>query len=235
MKKQSSLIISVGLIVAGVLFLGANLAGMLFGFRLWQLWPLIIVAVGWGLVLPPLLVRGRRGLGGMFIAGMPVLTTGAILLFASIFRGWHVWRWLWPWEVLGVALGFALAALWMHVPWLLFPAIVIGANGLLFQFCAITGWWQVWSVLWPIELLAVGIALLVINPTKATSGRRKAGIMLCWLAMLGFGLSFLSALLSAFIPAWWLWRWVSAIGLILAGVGVLLFGGSCASPAAVRE
>lgn len=235
MNKQSSLVISVGLIGAGVLFLAANLAGMLFGFRLWQLWPLIIVAAGWGLVLPPLLSRGRRSLGGMFIAGLPVLTTGAILLFASLFRWWNVWSWLWPWEVLGVALGFLAAALWMRVPWLLFPAIVIGANGLLFQFCAVTGWWQVWSVLWVIEPLAVGAALLVISPEKATPGRRKAGIMLCGLAGLGFGLSLMGTLLATFLPVWWLSRWLVAIGLILAGVWVLFFGGQCASPAAVRE
>lgn len=233
MGKQGSLIVGGGLIMAGLFFLGANLAGMVFGFRLWQLWPLIVVAAGWAFVLPPLLARGRRGLGGMFIPGLPVLTTGAILLFASVFPRWNLWRWLWPWEVIGAALGLAFAAFWMRVPWLLFPAIIVGANGLLLQFCAITGWWQVWAVLWVIEPLAVGVALLVIDPAKASAGRRKAGIILCALAVLGLGLSFAGAFLSAFIPVWWVWRWIVALSLILAGVWLLL--GQRVAALAARE
>ena len=96
MNKQLSIAVSIVLIFTGVVTLVFILAGSVFNFRIRQLWPLTIVVSGLLFVLPPLLVRGKRGLGGLFIPGIPVLTTGTILLFASVFRQWNAWAWLWP-------------------------------------------------------------------------------------------------------------------------------------------
>jgi hypothetical protein len=224
MSKQLSIVISIVLIMVGLLALAFSLAGPVFGFRIWQLWPLAVVTAGALFVLPPLLVRGKRGLGGLFIPGMPILTTGTLLLFASVFRLWDVWEWLWPQEVLALALGFLFAAIYMRNVWLLIPAIVVGANGALMQFCAITGFWRVWAVMWAIEPLSVGLALLAVHVRRRSAGLLVAGVALCALAVVGAVESLAIVSLSAIFPAWWLWRWVGPVTFILAGVGLLVWG-----------
>ena len=72
MSKRLSIISSVALILIGATSLVFTFVGAIFGFRVWQLWPLIVIAAGLAFVLPPLLVRGKRGLGGLFIPGPPV-------------------------------------------------------------------------------------------------------------------------------------------------------------------
>ena len=223
MNKQLSIVLSIILIMVGLLTLAFSLVGPVLGFRVWQLWPLTVVAAGALFVLPPLLVRGKRGLGGLFIPGMPILTTGTILLFASVFRTWDVWSWLWPQEVLAVALGFLFAAIYMRNVWLLIPAIIIGANGVLMQFCAITGLWSVWAVLWAIEPLSVGLALLAVYASRRSAGLLVAGLTLCALAVLGAVESVAIVSLSALFPVWWLWKWVGPVTVILVGVGLLVW------------
>ena len=223
MNRQLSTVFGIALIMVGVLTLVSALAGPVFGLRVWQLWPLLVVGAGALFVLPPLLVRGKPGLGGLFIPGMPVLTTGMILLFASLFRAWNVWAWLWPQEILALALGFLFAAIYMRNIWLLVPAIILGANGVLMQFCALTGFWRVWAVLWVTEPLSVGLALLAVNVKRRSAGLLVAGVTLCALAVVGAVESIAIVSLSAIFPVWRLWRWVGPVTFILAGVGLLVW------------
>lgn len=182
----------------------------------WRLWPLVVVAAGLLFVVSPLLVRGRRGLGGLFIPGVPILTTGGILLYASVLDAWHAWEWLWPLEILAVAAGFLLAAVYMRAIWLLFPAIVVGANGALLQFCAVTDLWESWAMLWAIEPLSIGLAFLLINVKQRARGLFIAGLILCVVAAAGL------IGMTAVFPGWLL---VNALGpaiLVLAGVLMLV-------------
>ena len=231
MNKRVSIVVSIVLIIVGLLALFFSLTGPIFGFRVWQLWPLIVVLAGLLFVLPPLLVRGKPGLGGLFIPGMPVLATGTILLVASVLRQWHVWTWLWPLEITSLALGFLFAAIYMRNVWLLIPAIIIGANGALMQFCAITGLWRVWAVLWVVEPLSVGLALLAVNVKRRSPGLLVAGLTLCGLAVVGAVESVAVISLSAILPAWWLWRWVGPATLIVVGLGLLVWSIVRRSPA----
>jgi hypothetical protein len=191
--------------------------------QLWRYWPLSVICVGVALVLPPLLFRGRRGLGGMFIPALPVLTTGGLLLFSSVFDWWEAWSWLWPFEVLSVAVAFLLAAAYMRVIWLLIPSIIIGANGLLFLFCAVTGLWEVWAVMWTIEPLSVGLALLLIGGIKRRHGLMLAGLILCIIG--GVGLVGMASVMSlAWFASWvWLFRFLVPIALVLVGASLLVW------------
>jgi hypothetical protein len=184
------------------------------------------VSLGLLFVCPPLLVRGNRGLGGLFIPGVPILVTGGILFFASVFDAWGAWARLWPLEVLAVALGLALAAIKIRTIWLLLPAIVVGANGLLLQFCALTGLWGAWAVLWPIEPLSLGLAFLVIGTKK-----RLFGLVVASAVFLGLGGISLVGM-TAILPGWWLLNLVGPAALILAGIVVLGWGALRRSPAA---
>jgi hypothetical protein len=201
-----------------MLGLVASLFGIdLLGFVL-RFWPVAISAVGLAFVLPPLLVRGKRGLGGLFIPGVPILVTAGILLVASVLDGWAIWSWLWPMEVQAIALGFLIAALYMDVSGLLIPATIIGLNGLVFQFCAFTGLWGWWSVLWTVEPLSVGLALLLAGARNGSAGVLKAGMILCAVAAAGF------LLMIAVVAGGWLFRLVGPALVILTGLALLGWG-----------
>ena len=229
MNKQTSTALGVVLIALGLLTMAFTLGLPMLGlsmwnvFQPWRLWPLTVVSLGLGFVLPPFLFRQKRGLGGLFIPGVPILATGGILFFASALNWWRAWEWLWPIEVLSVAAGFVLASIHLRVIWLMIPAIVIGANGLLFQFCAITGLWDVWALMWTIEPLSVGLSLLIIGARKRSSGLMTAGILLCGIG--GVGLVGMAAILSlSWIAAWlWVLRFVVPTILVLTGTLLILW------------
>ena len=221
MNKRVSTLVGIFLILLGGMALLFNIALPMLGIRwhwgIWRLWPMIVVGLGAFFMLIPFLWPHKRGLSAFFIPGAPVLATGGILLFTSVFNVWGAWEWLWPVEVWSVAVGFALAALFMRNVWLMIPAIIIGANGLLMQFCALTGWWEVWAVLWTIEPLSVGVALLVAYARKRRSGLLVAGTILC--AIAAFGLMGMLAVV-AIRPGWWVLNMVGPVMLI--GIGLVL-------------
>jgi hypothetical protein len=223
MNKRFSILAGIVLILMGALALTFNLVAPTIGLDVWRwgtwrFWPLLVVGGGLLFVLPPFLVRGRRGLGGLFIPGVPILTTGGILLLASVFNTWGVWAYLWPLEILALALGFLFAAIYMRLVWLVIPAIVVGLNGLVLQFCALTGLWSAWAVLWTVEPLSVGLSLLVISVVKRSGGLFVAGLILCGLT--GIGVLGMLTILSE-------WRLLGLLGpaiLILAGFLLLIQG-----------
>lgn len=235
MNKRVSTLVGLFLILMGGLLLLSNVVLPLFGIRswywsVWRLWPMIVVGVGAFFMLIPLMWPRKRGLGAFFIFGAPVLATGGILLFTSALNVWGAWEWLWPAEVWSVALGFALAALYMRNVWLMIPAIIIGMNGALFQFCALTGWWEVWSVLWTIEPLSVGLALLFVHFFKHRPGLLLAGTILCAIAAVGL-IGMLG--LVALRPGWWVLNMIGPA--LLIGIGVLLLLSNARSRLGLRE
>jgi hypothetical protein len=243
MNKQTPILAGIGLIILGLLALIFTIVMPALGLTLWfwvpwRMWPLLVVGLGLLFLLPPIVVRGRPGLGGLFIPGLPVLTTGAILLLASVTNWWHIWKWLWPQEVLALALGFLFAAIYIRRIWLVVPAIIIGLNGLLLQFCAFTGLWEVWSVLWTIEPLSVGLALLAVSAKTRSAGLMVGGLILCGLA--GAGLVGTTAILAAgaLLPRLWPVNLLGPVMLILVGlilvVWNVMFRPSSSSPAVIE-
>ena len=182
---------------------------------MWRLWPFLVSAIGLAFIAAPFLSPNERGLKGLFIPGFPILVVSSLLLLNSIFTTWAVWEHLWPMVILGLAVGFLVASVFLQNVWLMIPAIIIGVNGLIFQFCALTGLWELWSILWTAEPLAVGLALLV-----ASGGKRPkliwAGLILSTIAVGSFSL--MSFILSG---------WVSVVGavlLIVVGAGLVAQG-----------
>jgi hypothetical protein len=224
MDKRFSILVGVLLVLTGSMALTLTLGLPILGWDLglwgtWQLWPLIVVCVGLLFMLTPLLVRGHRGLGGLFVPGMPILITGAILLLASVLQYWHIWTWLWPLEMLALATGFFFAALYMRLIWLAIPAIIIGVNGLVLQFCALTGQWHLWSVLWTVEPLSVGLSLMVVSVKARSTVLFMVGASLCGLAGLG-----LVGMTAITLSGWWLFNWIGPAILILTGLALLVWG-----------
>ncbi|MBN1428364.1 MAG: hypothetical protein JXB07_08260 [Anaerolineae bacterium] len=190
--------------------------------------------VGLTLGLLPFMAPKKRGLGALFIPAIPILTTGGILFATAVFGRWTSWGALWPLEVLAVALGFALAGIYLRSVWLGIPAILIGVNGLVLAFCNITGEWEAWSVLWSAEPLAVGLAFLLIAARQHSKVLAFIGLAFCGFAWMAF-----EGMIALTLYDAQLFRIGGAATLI--GMGVVLLGlnvfrgGEPAQPAATSK
>ena len=191
-ERSLSLIFGLALVAIGGLSLLGN---TLLAMQAWRLWPLTVIITGIALTIPGFFGLVQRGFGAFFIPGIPVLTTGGILLFASLFNRWNVWELAWPLEVLGLAVGFALAAIFMRAAGLAIPAMINGVNGLILAFCNLTGLWSAWAILWPLEPLSIGLGLLILGVIKRSSGTKLAGLILTAIAGAGF---FIASFISVF-------------------------------------
>ena len=209
-ERSLSLIFGLVLVAIGIFSL---LGSTLLATQAWRMWPIVVVILGIALCIPGFFGLKQRGLGSFFIPGIPVLTTGGILLFASLFSRWEVWSLAWPLEVIGLALGFALAAIFMRVAGLAIPAAIIGLNGLLLAFCNLTGLWEIWAVLWPIEPLAIGLGLLILGVVNRSSGAKLAGLILTGIAGIGFFIASFTNVLNGSLL-----RFVAPGLLVLCGV-----------------
>ncbi|MBN1920239.1 MAG: hypothetical protein JW892_03260 [Anaerolineae bacterium] len=218
MRRLFSILIGLLLILIGILGIVWRTElpnGVFAAIRLGalRLWPVLVFIVGAFFVLPPLLMRDRPGLSGLFIPGIPILVTGGLLLLASLTDRWgFIWGRFWPLEILAVALAFLLMALFLRKIGLTFPAVILAFNGLALQFTALTGWWEAWAILWIIEPLAVGVALLVLYFKLRKRGLLIAGLILCGIALLG-------VLLMSLILAnrWWVLGLFGPALLVLLG------------------
>ena len=216
MTKRSSALVGLLLILLGLQTLFYRAFLPVFGLETGngRLWPLFIANVGVLLIIIPFLARQTRGLGALFIPGVPIVTISGILLMTSITDWWSMWQYAWPLIIIAFALGFVLAAIWTRIVWFLIPAMIFGVNGVVFLFCAVTNLWEIWAGMWPVELLAIGLALLLVNFWVGSRGLFIAGIVLSMLA--GFGFALMALVLSG---------WVSLIAaVILVGTGVALIG-----------
>lgn len=216
MEKRATNISGILLITLGGMALLHTTILPMFGweFGLWRLWPMLVGAVGLALVSMPILMP-QPGFKPLFIPGVTVLVTGSLLLWSSLFNWWGVWATFWPLLIIGLAIGFAMTAVSMRIIWFMIPATIIGLNGLIFQFCTLTGWWHSWSILWTLEPLIVGMGLLI-----ASSGHRRGlinvGLILATISLATFSL--MSFLLSGWVS------FVGAFALIAGGLILLVRG-----------
>ena len=224
MTKKNSFITGACLVLLVGLALVTNLVLPALGLKVpwwqvWRLWPVLILAIGLLINALPFLLRTRPGLGALFIPGVPILVTGGILLFCSLFDAWGAWSFFWPLEPLALGLGFAFATLWLRSAGLAFPAILIGMNALVLVFCNITGWWQAWALLWTIEPLALGLALLLLGVRRDNRTLVAVGLGFC-------GFSALAAVFMGILLliGGWILRLFWPLILIFAGLAFLFLG-----------
>jgi hypothetical protein len=188
-RSSSSLIAGAILIGLGVLALFVSLSGINLWTASWRWWPTVIIAVGALLAMLPIFIR-RRWMGLLFIVAAPIIASGVLLLISMTSGQWFLWvRW-WPIELLSVAFGFLLAALYAREAWLLVPAIVIGVNGGLFLFNMWYGQWYLWKVLWIAQPLSLGLSLLLVGVIKHSGvtlgfGLALSGLSIFFAALMG--------------------------------------------------
>ena len=227
MNRRLTNFAGVGLIVlGGVAFFNATLLNWI-GFSVWRLWPLMITAVGAGLIAMPFMAENPRRLAPLFIPGLPILMTGTIMLWASVFNWWGIWEYAWPMIPLAFALGFAVTAVFMRVVWFLIPAIIFGGTAAVLQFTALTGWWEAWAILWPVPLLTIGLALLATGQIEKSSGLTTAGTILAGIAGAGFAL--MAVIMSGVMGV------VGAVLLVGTGLVLLMRGVIGERPLQIKE
>jgi|GEM_PF-7134475 len=71
---------------------------------------------------------------------------------------------LWPLFIVTCGLIFCLPPFFFQhlrgLAGLLIPGFLILSAGVIIYICAITGNWQIWSFVWPLEIVAIGLAFL---------------------------------------------------------------------------
>jgi serine/threonine protein kinase len=89
-----------------------------------------------------------------------ILCVNLVLLWLGPIFGWKIFGHAWPMELVGA--GILLSALMAALanPWLLVPAGIVMGNGILLSFYSLTGWWSLWTILWPLEPILVGISII---------------------------------------------------------------------------
>ena len=126
----------------------------------------------------------------LYSVGAIIFVNMVLIWLGGIF-GVKVWGHAWPLEIIaaGILLSGLMAAL--ANPWLLVPAGILMGNGLLFSFFTLTGWWSLWTILWPLEPLLVGVSFvapfwLFRQGKRGAWLARRIGIALVGLAVVIF-------------------------------------------------
>jgi serine/threonine protein kinase len=120
-----------------------------------------------------------------------IVIANMLMLWLSGIFGWKVFGHTWPLEL--VVVGILLTALMvaMPSPWLFIPGGIMLGNGFLFSYFTLSGMWQYWTFLWPLEpiLIAVCIIAPFLLNRRGTSGRwltRRLGNILLVLSVIVF-------------------------------------------------
>ncbi len=121
------------------------------------------------------------------------------VFYGLVSSNWRIYQVGWPAEVLLVSLGFCLMMVYGGASWMIIPGGILLGNGVLFAFYSLTGWWNMWNFLWPLEpLLVIGSVLYALW----LSGRREERHQLAsqagkWMTQLAFVVLVITIAVSA--------------------------------------
>jgi hypothetical protein len=69
---------------------------------------------------------------------------------------WGLFRTGWPLELLIISIGLFVIMYALNTVWLLIPSGILLGNGLIFAYCQLSGRWDHWAFLWPLEPIVIG-------------------------------------------------------------------------------
>lgn len=168
-SQRSALVGGLFLILLGLLFLAGQLIPNLWAWADGFSWPLIVVAVGVGLLIIGLLAREP----GMAVPACIVGGIGLLLFWQNRTGNWGSWAYAWSLIPGFVGIGMIVAGLWAGKGsdvrgglWLvLISAIMFGVFGALLGglFGGGLGFIGKW---WPLALILLGVLSLIDYMTK---------------------------------------------------------------------
>jgi serine/threonine protein kinase len=146
-------------------------------------------------------VRRQNVRGAVLSSVAVIVIANMLMLWVGGISGWNVFGHIWPMEL--VVVGVLLVALMSSLPspWLLIPGGIVLGNGFLLSYFALSGKWQNWTFLWPLEPLLVAgsiIAPFLLN-RRGTAGlwlTRRSGNILLILSGIVFVVSLVVGILS---------------------------------------
>jgi hypothetical protein len=165
-SKRSTLVIGILLVLVGAYFILGNLVP---SFNNWinitYSWPLIVIAVGVGLLVLGLLV----GAPDMAIPAVIVGGIGGILYYQNLSGNWGSWAYLWTlipgFSGIGMSLAYLLGSRGEHS--IRSALDTIGTSLVMFViFGAFFGAFKMLGDYWPLLLVAAGVLLALRSLIK---------------------------------------------------------------------
>ena len=165
-SKRSTLVIGILLVLVGAYFILGNLVP---SFNNWinitYSWPLIVIAVGVGLLVLGLLV----GSPDMAIPAVIVGGIGGILYYQNLSGNWGSWAYLWTlipgFSGIGMSLAYLLGSRGEHS--IRSALDTIGTSLVMFViFGAFFGAFKMLGDYWPLLLVAAGVLLALRSLIK---------------------------------------------------------------------
>lgn len=165
-SKRSTLVIGILLVLVGAYFILGNLVP---SFNDWinisYSWPLIVIAVGIGLLVVGLLV----GAPDMAIPAVIVGGIGGILYYQNLSGNWGSWSYLWTlipgFSGIGMLLAYLLGSRGEHS--IRSALDTIGTSLVMFViFGAFFGAFKMLGDYWPLLLVAAGVLLALRSLIK---------------------------------------------------------------------
>jgi serine/threonine protein kinase len=136
-------------------------------------------------------VLGEIGL----MSGVAVIINLVAVSVASLTGWWAIFEKGWPMELFLVSLGLCIIMATVASIWMLIPVGIILGNGLLFSYFALSGNWEHWLFLWPLELLLIiGPVFLTVWLVGHADFSRRLSRPLGWV------LGFIAAAWSVIVP-----------------------------------
>ncbi len=160
MNRNSGFVIGAVLIAIGVLFMLSNFGYVNFSFN--YLWPMALLIPG--IYMHFAFFTGIDKNPGILVpAG--ILTTYGGLFLVNVLFGWQLMGSLWPFFILGVAIGlFELYLFGNRDKGLLIPVAILGAVG----FTALSG-----PVIQDLKKYATAVILIIVGVSVILNSRNK--------------------------------------------------------------
>jgi len=161
--KTSDIIIGIGLIILGLVFLFENFGYIEFDFE--DVWP-VFVLLG-GVAFWTGFIKDRKNYG--LVMPGTILIIYSLMFWYCTVEGWHYMSTIWPGFLIGPGLGFFLMYfLGEKEKGLLVPATILTAVGILFLF-------RYSGILryWPALLIVIGIILILKSQFKSKGSEKS--------------------------------------------------------------
>ena len=161
--KTSDMVIGVGLVILGILFLFENFGYIAFDFQ--DIWPGCVILAGAGFWIG--YIQDKKN-SGLLMPGTILIIYGLMFFYCSV-EGWQSMSYLWPLFIIGPGIGFFMMYLFgQKEKGMLIPASILTGLGILFMLSK-SGVMRYW----PIVLIILGIVMIVRYQIKSRSGEKN--------------------------------------------------------------